>query len=241
MSYAREYNLGDGDTVYAEQYNGEIDNLYDAINAVDAAKLDESEVAVSGANKVLRLNASGATGVNTTGNADTATLATTATTATNIAGGAAGSIPYQSAEATTAMLASVAADAGKPLVSGGAGAPSWGTGFLKLIGDTGWQQKANGDYHNFVFDEDAGDLPPVIFVYTADDTQGTGMAIASSTANDSETHTGIQVRNITSAGCRIQLSYNNPFLGLTDTGHVSWGMGYTSPDYIRAVAFKIVV
>jgi hypothetical protein len=73
MSYAREYNLTDGDTVYAEQYIGELDNLYDAINAVDTAKLDASEVATSGASKVLRLNSSGQGGIDITGNAATAT------------------------------------------------------------------------------------------------------------------------------------------------------------------------
>jgi len=55
---------------------------------------------------------------NTTGNAATATSAvsaTSATTATNIAGGAAGSLPYQTAAGTTAMLA-----AGTGVLVGGA-------------------------------------------------------------------------------------------------------------------------
>lgn len=56
---------------------------------------------------------------NTTGNASTATLATTAT---NLASGAAGSLPYQSAAGTTAMLA--AGTQGKALVMG-ASAPTW--------------------------------------------------------------------------------------------------------------------
>jgi len=54
---------------------------------------------------------------NTTGNA------TTATTATNLAGGSAGTIPYQSALGTTAMLA--AGSSGQVLQSNGASAPSW--------------------------------------------------------------------------------------------------------------------
>ena len=56
---------------------------------------------------------------NTTGNA------TTATTATNLAGGSAGTIPYQSAAGTTAMLA--AGTAGFLLQANGAAAPTWVT------------------------------------------------------------------------------------------------------------------
>jgi len=53
----------------------------------------------------------------TTGNA------TTATTANNLDGGSAGTIPYQSAAGTTAMLA--AGSSGQLLQSNGAAAPSW--------------------------------------------------------------------------------------------------------------------
>ena len=56
----------------------------------------------------------------TTGNALTAT---TATKATNIAGGATGSLPYQTANDTTALLAS--GTSGTVLKSNGAAAPSW--------------------------------------------------------------------------------------------------------------------
>ncbi|MES2140647.1 MAG: hypothetical protein V4511_13145 [Bacteroidota bacterium] len=60
---------------------------------------------------------------NTTGNAATAT---SATTATNLAGGSGGTIPYQSAAGTTAMLAN--GTAGKVLTSaGGVLAPTWET------------------------------------------------------------------------------------------------------------------
>lgn len=68
-----------------------------------------------------------ASGVNTgdqtnvSGNAATATLAGKAT---NVAGGLAGQIPYQTAVDTTALLA--AGTAGQALLSGGAGAPTWG-------------------------------------------------------------------------------------------------------------------
>ena len=56
-------------------------------------------------------------------NQNTSGNATTATTATNLAGGSAGTIPYQSAAGTTAMLA--AGSSGQVLQSNGASAPSW--------------------------------------------------------------------------------------------------------------------
>jgi hypothetical protein len=67
----------------------------------------------------------------TTGNAATATTATSATTATHVAGGALGSIPYQSASATTALLAGNTTTTKKFLTQTGddtdSAAPSWGT------------------------------------------------------------------------------------------------------------------
>ena len=71
---------------------------------------------------------------NTTGNAATATLATTAT---NLAGGAAGSLPYQSAAGTTAMLA---AGSNGQVLTLAAGLPSWATpttGTVTSVGFTG--------------------------------------------------------------------------------------------------------
>lgn len=58
---------------------------------------------------------------NTTGNAATATLATTAT---NLAGGVAGSLPYQSGVATTAMLG---VGSNGQVLTLAAGIPSWAT------------------------------------------------------------------------------------------------------------------
>jgi hypothetical protein len=58
---------------------------------------------------------------NTSGNAATATLATTAT---NLAGGAAGSVPYQSAAGTTAMLG---IGSNGQVLTLAAGVPSWAT------------------------------------------------------------------------------------------------------------------
>jgi hypothetical protein len=58
-------------------------------------------------------------------------------TATNIAGGSAGTIPYQTAADTTAMLA--AGTAGQVLQTNGAGAPTWSTpssGAMVFVGET---------------------------------------------------------------------------------------------------------
>jgi hypothetical protein len=55
--------------------------------------------------------------------ATSATSATTATTATNISGGSAGTVPYQTAAGTTAMLA--VGTSGQVLTSQGAAAPTW--------------------------------------------------------------------------------------------------------------------
>lgn len=70
---------------------------------------------------------------NTSGNAATATLATTAT---NLAGGAAGSIPYQSAAGTTAMLG---IGSNGQVLTLAAGVPSWATpttGTVTSVGQT---------------------------------------------------------------------------------------------------------
>jgi len=61
-----------------------------------------------------------------------ATTATTATTATNIAGGSAGTLPYQSAASTTAMLAAGTAD--YVLKANGAAAPSWAAQSTLAVG-----------------------------------------------------------------------------------------------------------
>lgn len=58
-------------------------------------------------------------------NQNTTGTAATATTATNIAGGSVGTIPYQTAANTTAMLS--AGTAGQVLKSNGSAAPSWGS------------------------------------------------------------------------------------------------------------------
>jgi len=84
-----------------------------------------------------------ASGLSIGGNANTATTATTAnsattaTTATNLANGAAGSIPYQTASSTTAMLS--AASNGQVLTLS-SGLPSWATpsgGTVTSVSGTG--------------------------------------------------------------------------------------------------------
>jgi hypothetical protein len=89
----------------------------------------------------------GLTAVGTTGNVLTSNgtawvsspPSTTVTTATNLAGGSAGTIPYQSASGTTAMLA--AGTATYVLTANGAAAPTWQpptsvSGYLPLTGGT---------------------------------------------------------------------------------------------------------
>ena len=66
--------------------------------------------------------------ISISGNAATATTATTATSATsatNVAGGVAGAVPYQTGAGATGF--SAAGTAGQTLLSGGTGAPTWGT------------------------------------------------------------------------------------------------------------------
>ena len=84
-----------------------------------------------------------ASGLSIGGNAATATTATTAgsattaTTATNLAGGSAGSLPYQSAAATTAMLA---AGSNGQVLTLASGVPSWATpttGSVTSVSGTG--------------------------------------------------------------------------------------------------------
>ena len=107
--------------------------------------LDASgNLAPSGTVTATQFNGSGAglTGTAsslTVGTATNATNATNATTATNVAGGAAGSIHYQSAANTTAMLA-----AGSGVLVESGGAPSWSlTPTLTSVTTTGFTALGN--------------------------------------------------------------------------------------------------
>jgi hypothetical protein len=101
---------------------------YDGSLAVTAAV---DATSTNTASKVVVRDASGNFSAGTitaalSGNATSATSATsatTATTATNLASGSAGTIPYQSAAGTTAMLA--VGTSGQVLTSNGAAAPTW--------------------------------------------------------------------------------------------------------------------
>jgi hypothetical protein len=104
-------------------YNGtawqKVDNT-DAVTSVNgytgAVVLSYTDV---GAPSTGGINATGTWGIGISGNAATAT---SATTSTNIAGGAAGSLPYQSAAGTTAMIA---AGTNGYILQMNAGIPSW--------------------------------------------------------------------------------------------------------------------
>lgn len=86
------------------------------------------------------------TGVNIDGTAGTATSATTATTATNIASGVLGSVPYQSAAATTTLLAPNTTTTRNFLRMTGTGtggaAPAWDTVTKSDVGLTNVEDTA---------------------------------------------------------------------------------------------------
>lgn len=63
-----------------------------------------NQITASASTGAITLSLPATINVDISGNAATATSATSATTATNLAGGASGSLPYQSASGTTAML-----------------------------------------------------------------------------------------------------------------------------------------
>lgn len=88
-------------------------------NGSVARTIDYSSV---GAPKADGTGASGTWGINISGNAATATSATSATTATNVTGGAAGSLVYQTASATTSTLA---LGTQGYVLRAGASAPEW--------------------------------------------------------------------------------------------------------------------
>ena len=98
-----DWNIGDM-AVYSGTAWQQIDNT-DAVTSVNGQTgtvvLTASDV---GAPTTSGSGATGTWAIAISGNAATATTATSATTSTNIAGGATGSLPYQSAASTTAML-----------------------------------------------------------------------------------------------------------------------------------------
>ena len=119
-----------------------------------ALKVSNSATTATSANTASAIVARDASG-NFTAGTITAALtgnASTATSATNLAGGAGGSIPYQSAVSTTAMLAN--GTSGEILTSNGTTlAPSWQTissGSVTLAGDVAGAANSNSLGNNVV-------------------------------------------------------------------------------------------
>jgi hypothetical protein len=105
-------------------------------STVDGSTITAS-VQFSGAGTGLTGTASSLSIGGNAATATTATTATSATTATNLAGGATGSLPYQSATATTAMLA---AGSNGQVLTLASGIPSWATpttGTVTSVSGTG--------------------------------------------------------------------------------------------------------
>lgn len=107
---------------------------------IDSARLSGSYSGITGLGTLGDLTVTNAIVGSITGNAATATTAgsaTTATTATNIAGGASGSIPYQTASSTTALLAK---GTDGQILALASGLPAWvdnQTGTVTSVSGTG--------------------------------------------------------------------------------------------------------
>ena len=107
---------------------------------IDSARLSGVYSGITGLGTLTDLTVTNVISGSINGNAATATTAgsaTTATTATNIAGGALGSIPYQSATSTTAMLG---AGTNGQVLTLASGIPSWATpttGTVTSVSGTG--------------------------------------------------------------------------------------------------------
>lgn len=164
-------------------------------------------------------------------NATNSTNATNATTATNLASGSAGTLPYQSASGTTAMLA--AGTSGNVLLSGGAGSPTW-----SATTGTGSVVKA--------------DSPTLTGTLTAATVNGTtmqqgGVAIPRmvlSTAQNTTSGTAIDFTGIPSWVKRVTVIFNSVstngtgagFLvqigsgSVTTSGYTSVGNGYNQTN-----------
>ena len=132
-NFASKDNLSSGNPLKIVK-GTEIDTEFNNIATAIATKLDSASTTGSG-NIVLATSPtlvtpalgtpSALVGTNITGTAAAFNIGGTATTATNLAGGANGTIPYQSASGTTAMLA--VGTSGQFLQSQGSAAPAWVT------------------------------------------------------------------------------------------------------------------
>ena len=132
-NFASKDNLSSGNPLKIVK-GTEIDTEFNNIATAIATKLDSASTTGSG-NIVLATSPtlvtpalgtpSALVGTNITGTAAALSIGGTAATATNLAGGANGTIPYQSASGTTAMLA--VGTSGQFLQSQGSAAPAWVT------------------------------------------------------------------------------------------------------------------
>ncbi len=149
---------------------------------------------------------------NTTGNA------TTATTATNLAGGSGGTIPYQSAAGTTAMLAN--GTAGKVLTSAGTTlAPTWET---PTVGTVTSVTSANGNATIATTT-----TTPVITIVSApkletaraingvsfDGTAPITVTAAAGTLTGTTLNSTVVTSSLTSVGTLVNLTVTNPIAG----------------------------
>jgi hypothetical protein len=91
---------------------------------IDSSRLSGTYSGITGLGTLTDLTVTNTISGSINGNAATATSATSATTATNLAGGATGSLPYQSASGTTAMLA---AGTNGQYLTLSSGLPAWAT------------------------------------------------------------------------------------------------------------------
>jgi hypothetical protein len=96
--------------------------------------------AVGTAGQVLTSNAGASAPSWVNQNTLSVSSATTATTATNLAGGVAGGVHYQTGAGLSAITG--AGTAGQPLLSGGAGVPTWGATLAVAFGGTGGTSQA---------------------------------------------------------------------------------------------------
>jgi hypothetical protein len=108
--------------------------------AIANSKLAGLPDSTNQANKIVLRDGSG----NFAANIVTANLTGIASNATNVQGGALGSIPYQSALNTTALLAT--GSAGQVLICGGNAAPSWGTDQLGTTNTAAITAGYKGEY-----------------------------------------------------------------------------------------------
>lgn len=129
---ANTYGSASAVPVFAVNAQGQLTSVTNTNIAIDAAAITSGTIdtarisgnynGITGVGTLTNLTVTNTISGSINGNAATATSATSATTATNLAGGAAGSLPYQSASGTTAMLA---AGSNGQFLTLSSGLPAW--------------------------------------------------------------------------------------------------------------------